>query len=1393
MTGRWELKRRDVLKGVGVSALALALPAVVWSRVAQAAGLPPSEDGYSGADMWLRYLPVADPQTLDRYRASVTGIVVDSVGQNPVYRHTANLSMEPGATETLVASTLEAARNELVRGLSGLLDQTVPVVRSADGIPNGSVVVGTRDSSGDVSNHIAASDLASVGSEGYLIRTLSSGGSTFTVIAGNTELGALYGTFAFLRLMQTQKPITNLNLADSPKVKNRHLDNWETTRLYAGNNASGTGGLNGENGTIFDFAATGASAARNLPVILNRYIVVARALASIGINGFEINLVNADNVYLTPARVAQEAALADALRPYGIRISLAINYTAPTDARFAPDQLTNAQLDPTSADFRGWWNRRAALIGASIPDFMGFTVKANSEGQPGPQDFGYDHGDGANGIAAAVAPFGMKVFWRTFVYNASVDEDRLKRAYLEFGHINDEPQPDGTRGRFADNVLLQTKNTPLDYQAREPFNPMWGRMDNTNQSLELEVTQEYTGQNIMLTFLAPMWEEFLKSDTFTTDRNGVLLEKRLVGNIVDGTAQGQVDTGMVGVANLGNADDLTGNHFSQANLFAFGRLAWDWTSGSQGIAEDWTRMTWSNNDQVVGTIVGMMMGSREALVCYQTPLGIAHQMAAGVHYGPGPSQFSNQDDQSPVYFNKADSVGLGYDRSRTGSDFVDQYFPVVANEYNDIATTPENLLMWFHHVSWDHQMKDGMVFWDALTYRYQMGVQYVTWMRETWDSLQPYIGARRFTEVRAKLATHEADAASWRDTCVSYWQEFSGKPVPVDHGPLSARIRVAGKEIGGLNLSAPSYTIAVAAGGSPAITGVALADPAASYQIVAQADNVPGQAVVKVTKVDFFGPLVKNYVFNFVTDTTLKSLTIDGDAITSIQPDVLHYTVVMPAATDRVATVQAVANDAAATVTVAQAAGPTGQAKVTVTNGGASSVYVVDIHTAITGSDEFDSPTLGSQWQWVRPDDSMWHLANGALVITSQNGDLQGNVNTAKNLALQEVNGDWVAESKLVFSRPLANNNEQGGILAYADDNNYVKLAWEMSSSTAPINKLRVVLLREQAAAATTVQVIGNDAQSIVGADGAIWLRLAKSGNTYKGYYSNNGSVWRFMGSATLNVEATRAGLLAFNRAGNSTDLEVAFDYFHIQSQGDHGRVTADLTAVAAPTPWGTAATVTVTAGAGAVPVGGTVELREGTTVRGSAVLGSNTVTFTLPVGLAAGDHTLTVSYSGSDSVAPVSTTVVVSVILPPAWRASTVYHAGDKVSDLGKVFLASWYTTNQRPGDPDGPWQELALTEDGSVVWTASRIFNTGDVVVYQDKTFRARWYTRNQAPGDPNGPWEQLAPPSPGGGPAAWTPTTVYLAGDQVSYQGHRYQAKWWTRNQAPGDANGPWKLIG
>jgi alpha-glucuronidase len=309
---------------------------------------------------------------------------------------------------------------------------------------------------------------------------------------------------------------------------------------------------------------------------------------------------------------------------------------------------------------------------------------------------------------------------------------------------------------------------------------------------------------------------------------------------------------------------------------------------------------------------------------------------------------------------------------------------------------------------------------------------------------------------------------------------------------------------------------------------------------------------VRVTKNDFFGPLVKDYVFTMVRDTTLASLTVDGTALKSFRPDVLTYTALSPADAGALPTVGAVARDPAATVVVDQAGASTGQVKVTVTNGGASTVYTVRFDTALAGSDEFESSEPGGQWRWVREDAGRWRLADGALSITSQSGDLQGSVNTARNIALQDVHGDWAVDSRVVFSRPIAANNEQGGVIAYADDDNYVKLAWEMADANAPVNKRRLVLLREQQGVVTTTQVTGAGAQRIVGADGALWLRLTKTGNTYKAYYSGDGATYRFMGATTLDAVPTGAGMVAFNRSGTSTDLDAAFDYFRVESMGEH-------------------------------------------------------------------------------------------------------------------------------------------------------------------------------------------------------------------------------------------------
>ena len=468
---------------------------------------------------------------------------------------------------------------------------------------------------------------------------------------------------------------------------------------------------------------------------------------------------------------------------------------------------------------------------------------------------------------------------------------------------------------------------------------------------------------------------------------------------------------------------------------------------------------------------------------------------------------------------------------------------------------------------------------------------------------------------------HEADAASWRDTSVNYWREFSGRPNPVDGGPLSLAVTAGGKERRGFDLSASSYTVPAA------ITAVRALDPAARAELVSQTDT---QAVVKVTKTDFFGPLVKNYVFNIVPDTSLASLRVNRRPLT-LQPGVTSYTALIEPGTFPAPVIDAVASDPAATVSVEPG-------RVTVTNGSASTVYTVNVNRVIRRG----------PWSVVRPDDARRRVRDdGSVVITSQAGDLQGTANTAKNLTLQDVNGDWTMESKVVFSRALAANNEQGGIVAYADDQNYVKLAWEMSSVTQAINKLRVVFLREQGGTAQTFQVTGADAQKLVGASGAIWLRIAKTGGTYKAYYSSDGAVWRYFATATLNVEPARAGLLAFNRGGTSTDLDVAFESFAVQSAGE---VVPSLIAEAPGTVGGTVpATLSLSLGAAAtfapfVP-GVAREYTAATTATVISTAGDAALTVSDPGRLVNGAFSLpqplSVAFSKAAWSAPVSNEVV--------------------------------------------------------------------------------------------------------------------------------------------------------
>jgi alpha-glucuronidase len=688
---------------------ALLLPATVSTLKA--------EDGY---ELWLRYHTLTDAARLREYRAALTQLVV------------------PGSS-----ATLRAARFELATGLEGLLGAPVPAADAPTRA--GALIVGTPASSKLIASLPLAADLRRAGAEGYVIRALQVNGRPAIVVAANRDVGALYGSFALLRRLQTLGTLSNLSLVSAPKVEYRMLDHWDNLngsieRGYAGR-------------SLWEWS--------KLPDTLSiRYRDYARANASIGINAVSLTNVNANAQVLTPEYLAKVAALANAFRPYGIKVFLTARYSAPIEI----GGLKTA--DPLDAGVRAWWKQKADEIYRYVPDFGGFLVKANSEGQPGPQDYHRNHADGANMLAEAVAPHGGVVIWRAFVYSSEVASDRVKQAYDEFKPLD---------GRFHDNVFVQVKNGPLDFQPREPFSPLFGAMPKTPIMMEFQITQEYLGQNSDLVYLAPMWKETLDADTYAKGPGST------VAKVIDGTLEGHKLTGMAGVANTGNDRDWTGHPFAAANWYAFGRLAWDPYLSARGIAQEWAKMTWGNDPQVDSTVVAMMLTSREAAVDYMTPLGLHHQMARGHHYGPGPWVTGGRADQTSVYFNRADSLGIGFDRTATGSDAVEQYFPPVRARYASRATVPDSLLLWFHHVGWREKMHSGRTLWDELLFRYQTGVDSVRWMQKEWSSLQGKIDPERFQDVRDRLATQEKMARWWRDASTLYFQTFSKMPIPASY------------------------------------------------------------------------------------------------------------------------------------------------------------------------------------------------------------------------------------------------------------------------------------------------------------------------------------------------------------------------------------------------------------------------------------------------------------------------------------------------------------------------------------------------------------------------------------------------------------------------------------
>jgi alpha-glucuronidase len=695
---------------------AVALVLVIVASVLHATSVR-AEDGY---ELWLRYHPLPTEQA-NIYRNDVSQLVADS------------------ATPTQTVT-----REELQRGLLGLFGQATPLSETVT--RDGAIILGTPATSPLIAR--LRLDTTNLGHEGYLIRRVVVDGHAATVIAANDDIGVLYGAFHFLRLLQTDQPIDHLDLRDSPRVKLRVLDHWDNLDGSVERGYAGT--------SIWDWF--------KLPDWLApRYTDYARANASIGINGVVLNNVNATPLILTPTYLKKVAALASVFRPYGIRVYLSARFSAPIEI----GGLKTA--DPLDPQVQQWWRAKADEIYKLIPDFGGFLVKANSEGQPGPQDYGRTHADGANMLADALAPHGGVVMWRAFVYSQSTSADRAKQAYDEFKPLD---------GHFRANVLLQVKNGPIDFQPREPFNPLFGAMPKTPLMMEFQITKEYLGFATHLVYLGPLYEEVLSADTMAHGKGST------VAKVIDGTLEGHTLTGIAGVANIGTDQNWSGSVFNQANWYVFGRLAWNPTQSSRAIAGDWVRMTFTNNDAFVKPVVDMMMGSREAAVDYMTPLGLHHLMGPGHHYGPAPWDASeSRADWRPVYYHRADSEGIGFDRSRSGSDAVDQYAPSIAAQFNDVKQTPEELLLWFHHVPWDYRMRSGQTLWYELVAHYTQGVDDVKQMRETWTHLDGYIDPERYQQTAAFLAIQEKEAQWWRDACIAYFQSISGRPLPPGFAP----------------------------------------------------------------------------------------------------------------------------------------------------------------------------------------------------------------------------------------------------------------------------------------------------------------------------------------------------------------------------------------------------------------------------------------------------------------------------------------------------------------------------------------------------------------------------------------------------------------------------------
>ena len=673
--------------------------------------LAKANDGYK---LWLQYYPLENPELVSLYKPYFSGIEV--IGES---------------------TTIEAAKREIGLAAEGFFGQS----GQADfaNPKNSKLWIGNAEALPSNLQTSWKSQISEISPEGFWLKSRQ--GKLF--IIAKSDLGLLYGTFSFLKIIQTRESLGDIDRLENPKIQRRLLNHWDNLNRTVERGYAGF--------SIWNW--------HRLPMHIDQqYIDYARANASIGINGVSVTNVNANALVLTPEYLEKAQALAGAFRPYGIKLYLTARFNAP----MILDKLPTA--DPLDPAVQQWWKDKVAEIYRYIPDFGGFLVKADSEGQPGPHNYGRTQAEGANMLADALKPHNGIVMWRAFVYNEKTPTDRIRQAYDEFQPLD---------GKFRDNVIVQVKNGALDFQPREPFHPLFGAMPNTPLMMEFQITKEYLGQDTHWVNLATSWREILDSDTYAKGKGST------VSKVLQGKVQPYSLTGIAGVSNIGTDRNWTGHPMAQADWYAFGKLAWDPDANVANIASDWLKMTFTQDAGFVSSSHDIMMKSYDILVDYMTPLGLHHIMARSHHWGPGPwVTGGGREDWTATYYHRATKDSIGFDRTPTGSNALGQYAAEWQKAWGDPASCPEELLLWFHRVPWSHQLPSGKNLWEEMAMRYQRGVEGARWMEKQWAGLEGKIDAERFGHTASFLHIQTEEAIWWRDSCLLYFQQFSGMPLP---------------------------------------------------------------------------------------------------------------------------------------------------------------------------------------------------------------------------------------------------------------------------------------------------------------------------------------------------------------------------------------------------------------------------------------------------------------------------------------------------------------------------------------------------------------------------------------------------------------------------------------